>query len=107
GHVFLAGSALVEAAIGERIDNESLGGAKMHSEISGVTDYKMPSDEVCLETIRSIISKIGDKPKAGFDRIEPKAPKYDAEELLSILPVNTTKPYDTYDIISRIVDNSE
>jgi acetyl-CoA carboxylase carboxyltransferase component len=107
GHVFLAGSALVEAAIGEKIDNESLGGAKVHSEISGVTDYKMPSDEVCLETIRSIISKIGNKPRAGFDRIESNPPKYSADELLSILPVNTTKPYDTYDIVSRIVDNSE
>jgi len=107
GHVFLAGSALVEAAIGEKIDNESLGGARVHSEISGVTDYKMPSDEVCLETIRSIVSRIGEKPKAGFDRIAPIPPKFDVEELLSILPVNTTKPYDTYDIISRIVDNSE
>ncbi|MDP4220353.1 MAG: acyl-CoA carboxylase subunit beta [Bacteroidota bacterium] len=107
GHVFLAGSALVEAAIGERIDNESLGGARVHSEISGVTDYRMPNDNVCLETIRSIVSKIGEKPKAGFDRISPVAPRFDADDLLAILPPNTTKPYDTYDIISRIVDNSE
>ncbi len=107
GHVFLAGSALVEAAIGEKIDNESLGGAKVHSEVSGVTDYKMANDNVCLETIRSIVSKIGEKPKAGFDRIASAPPKFDTEELLSILPINTTKPYDTYEIISRIVDNSQ
>jgi 3-methylcrotonyl-CoA carboxylase beta subunit len=107
GHVFLAGSALVEAAIGEKIDNESLGGARVQSEISGVTDYKMPNDQVCIETIRSIISKIGEKPRAGFDRITPVAPKYDANDLLAILPTNTTKPYDVYDIISRVVDNSE
>ncbi|MEI8135511.1 MAG: acyl-CoA carboxylase subunit beta [bacterium] len=107
GHVFLAGSALVEAAIGEKIDNESLGGARVHSEVSGVTDYKMPNDEVCLETIRSLVSKIGEKPRAGFDRIKSSAPKYSADDLLSILPVNTTKPYDVYEIISRIVDNSE
>ena len=107
GHVFLAGSALVEAAIGEKIDNDSLGGARVHSEISGVTDYKMPNDNVCLETIRSIVSKIGEKPKAGFDRISASLPKFDADEILSLLPVNTTKPYDTYDILSRIVDNSE
>ncbi len=107
GHVFLAGSALVEAAIGEKIDNESLGGARVHSEISGVTDYKMPNDNVCLETIRSLISKIGEKPKAGFDRIASSPPKFEAGEILSILPTNTTKPYDTYEIIARIVDNSE
>ena len=107
GHVFLAGSALVEAAIGEKIDNESLGGAQVHSEISGVTDYKMPNDNVCLETIRSIISKIGEKPKAGFNRIASVAPKFKSDDLLAILPPNTTKPYDTYDLLARIVDDSE
>ncbi|MEP7236186.1 MAG: carboxyl transferase domain-containing protein, partial [Ignavibacteriota bacterium] len=107
GHVFLAGSALVEAAIGEKISNEALGGAKVHSEISGVTDYKMPDDKSCLEKIRSLVSKIGDKPRAGFDRIAATPPKFSADELLGILPPNTTKPYDTYEIIARIVDNSE
>jgi acetyl-CoA carboxylase carboxyltransferase component len=107
GHVFLDGSALVEAAIGEKIDNESLGGARVHSEISGVTDYKMPNDEVCLQTIRSIISKIGEKSRAGFDRITPSLPKFEADDLLALLPQNTTKPYDTYELLARIVDNSE
>jgi len=107
GHVFLAGSALVEAAIGEKIDNEALGGAKVHSEVSGVTDYKMPNDNVCLKTIRSIVSKIGEKAKAGFDRITPVRPKYNADELLALLPPNTTKPYDVYELLARIVDGSE
>ncbi|HEY6171454.1 MAG TPA: acyl-CoA carboxylase subunit beta [Candidatus Kapabacteria bacterium] len=107
GHVFLAGSALVEAAIGEKIDNESLGGARVHSEISGVTDYKMPNDEVCIETVRSLISKIGEKPKAGFDRIASASPKYSADDLLGILPTTTVKQYDTHQIIARLVDNSE
>jgi acetyl-CoA carboxylase carboxyltransferase component len=107
GHVFLAGSALVEAAIGEKIDNESLGGARVHSEISGVTDYKMPNDEVCLETVRSLISKIGEKPKAGFDRIASVPPKYSPDDLLGILPTSTVKQYDTHQIIARLVDNSE
>jgi acetyl-CoA carboxylase carboxyltransferase component len=105
--VFLAGSALVEAAIGERIDNESLGGARMHSEISGVTDYKMPNDRVCIETIRSIVSKIGEKPRAGFNRIASVAPRFSADDLLSILPTATNKPYDTHEIVARLVDNSE
>lgn len=107
GHVFLAGSALVEAAIGEKIDNESLGGAKVHSEVSGVTDYKMSNDKVCIETVRSLISKIGEKPKAGFDRIASALPKYSADDLLGILPTTTVKQYDTHQIIARLVDNSE
>ncbi len=107
GHVFLAGSALVEAAIGEKIDNEALGGATVHSEVSGVTDYKMPNDEECLKTIRSIVSKFGEKPKAGFDRIASADPLFPADDLLSILPPTTNKPYDTYELLARLVDNSE
>ncbi len=107
GHVFLAGSALVEAAIGEKIDNESLGGARVQCEISGVTDYKMPNDTVCLETVRSIVSKFGEKPKAGFDRIASVEPKFSADDLLAILPTVTNKPYDTHELIARLVDNSE
>lgn len=107
GHVFLAGSALVEAAIGERIDNESLGGARVHSKISGVTDYKMPNDDVCLETLRSLVSKIGTTSKSGFDRITPVEPKFSADEILSILPTTTIKPYDTYQLLARLADNSE
>jgi 3-methylcrotonyl-CoA carboxylase beta subunit len=107
GHVFLAGSALVEAAIGERIDNESLGGARVHSEISGVTDYKMPNDDVCLETIRNIVSKIGPGEHKHFDRIEARVPLYPADDLLSIVPSERAKPYDMYEVIARIVDGSE
>src|ERR1041385_9075995 len=81
GSVFLAGPYLVKAAIGEEADIEKLGGAEMHSEISGVTDYKMPNDIVCLETIRSIISKLGHTQRAGFDRIDPKPPQYNPETL--------------------------
>lgn len=104
GSVFLAGPALVKAAIGEDADTEELGGASMHCEISGVTDYKMPNDEVCLETIRNIISKLGHTPKAGFDRIAAKLPKLNHSEIYGIFPEDRTKPYDTYQILARIVD---
>lgn len=107
GHVFLAGSALVEAAIGERIDNESLGGARVHSEVSGVTDYKMPNDDVCLETVRSLVSKIGSKTHLEFDRIAPAEPTLSPDEIFNILPTTTIKPYDTYELLARIVDTSE
>jgi 3-methylcrotonyl-CoA carboxylase beta subunit len=107
GSVFLAGPYLVKAAIGEDADIEELGGATMHSEISGVTDYKMANDDVCLETIRSIIGKLGDRPKAGFDRSTPKVPKFDPKELYGILPDDRTKPYDTYQVLARIVDEGE
>ncbi len=105
GSVFLAGPALVKAAIGEDADIEELGGASMHCEISGVTDYKMPNDEVCLETIRNIISKLGRTPKAGFDRIESKPPLYNPSDIYGIFSEDRTKPYDTYQILSRIVDD--
>ncbi|MDI6802408.1 MAG: carboxyl transferase domain-containing protein [Bacteroidota bacterium] len=104
GSLFLAGPALVKAAIGEDADIEELGGASMHCEISGVTDYKMPNDEVCLETIRNIISKLGHTPKAGFDRIASKPPKLDPTEIYGIFSDDRTKPYDTYQILARIVD---
>ncbi|MAT38857.1 MAG: methylcrotonoyl-CoA carboxylase [Ectothiorhodospiraceae bacterium] len=107
GSVFLAGAHLVKAAIGENIDNEQLGGAKVHSEISGVTDYKMPDDPTCLATIRDIVSKLGHEPKAGFDRIEAKAPKRKAEDLLGILPKDRNRPYDTHDLLEGIVDDGE
>lgn len=106
GSVFLAGPALVKAAIGEDADIEELGGASMHCEISGVTDYKMPNDDVCLETIRNIISKLGHTPKAGFDRIESKPPKFDPNDIYGIFPEDRTKPYDTYQILARIVDDN-
>lgn len=107
GSVFLAGSHLVKAAIGEVIDNESLGGAEVHSEVSGVTDYKMKSDEECIATIRSLVSKFGHNETAGFDRIQPVMPKYPETEIYGLIPLDRAKPYNMYDVISRIADNSE
>jgi len=107
GSVFLAGPYLVKAAIGEEVDIEELGGAEMHSEVSGVTDYKMDDDESCLKQIRSLIDKLGATPKALFDRTTPHAPKFDVKDLYGIMPDDRAKPYDTYQIISRIVDNSD
>jgi len=107
GSVFLAGSHLVKAAIGEVIDNEVLGGAKVQSNISGVTDYIMKNDEGCIEQIRNLVSKIGDFSKAGFSRVESKLPKFNPKDIYFILPEDTLKPYDMYDLIARIVDNSE
>jgi 3-methylcrotonyl-CoA carboxylase beta subunit len=107
GSIFLAGSYLVKAAIGETIDNETLGGATTHCEISGVTDYKCANDKECLDRIRNIMDKIGDYEKAGFNRIEPQEPKEDPNEIFGILPETRDKPYDTKEIIKRLVDNSE
>ncbi|HQF42760.1 MAG TPA: carboxyl transferase domain-containing protein, partial [Ignavibacteriaceae bacterium] len=107
GSVFLAGSHLVRAAIGEVIDNEKLGGAVVQSNISGVTDYIMKNDDECIAQIRSLVEKFGKKETAGFDRIESKLPIYPTSEILGVLPEDTIKPYDTYELISRIVDNSE
>ena len=107
GSVFLAGSYLVKSAIGEEIDNESLGGAAMHCEISGVTDYKQPNDKACLDSIRNIMSMTGDNPKAGFDRIKAAAPKLDPNEIYGILPDARDKPYNMKDILLRLLDNSE
>ena len=107
GSIFLAGSYLVKAAIGEDIDNETLGGATTHCEISGVTDYKFPDDASCLDRIRSIMDKIGHFSTAGFDRAEPKAPAKDPKELLGIMPYERTKTYDTLEIIERLVDEGK
>ena len=107
GSVFLAGSHLVKAAIGEDIDNESLGGALVHCEISGVTDYKMKDDAECLQTVRNLIEKLGHKTKSGYDRIESKEPLFPAEDLHGIIPETSGKPYDMYEIISRLIDGSE
>lgn len=107
GSVFLAGSYLVKSAIGEDIDNESLGGATTHCEISGVTDYKMKNDEECLKTIRNIIDKYGKPDYAGFDRIEPAAPKFSPQELYGLIPTDLGKQYDMHELIYRLVDNSE
>lgn len=107
GSIFLAGPYLVKAAIGEEIDQETLGGATTHCEISGVTDYKMPDDATCLKTIRNLISKQGAFPKAGFDRVKAKVPALSMTEIPGLFPENPTKPYDMLEILKRIVDNSE
>ncbi|HEX9615719.1 MAG TPA: carboxyl transferase domain-containing protein [Bacteroidota bacterium] len=107
GSVFLAGSHLVKAAIGEEIDNEELGGAEVHSEISGVTDHRMKNDEECLEKIRSIVGKLSHSPMAGFDRVHSQPPKYPAADLHAIIPAGRTKPYDMYEVLARILDNGE
>ena len=107
GSIFLAGSYLVKAAIGEDIDNETLGGATTHCEISGVTDNKFPNDQACLDHIRNLFDKLGAFEKAGFDRIKSQLPKENAEEIYGIMPADRFKPYDMLDIIKRIVDNSD
>lgn len=107
GSIFLAGPYLVKAAIGEEVDQETLGGASTHCEISGVTDYKMPDDATCLKTIRNLISKQGAFPKAGFDRVKAKIPALSMTEIPGLFPENPTKPYDMLEILKRIVDNSE
>ena len=107
GSVFLAGSYLVKSAIGEDVDNETLGGATTHCEISGVTDYKHPNDQACLDSIRNIMSMLGAPQIAGFDRIKAAAPKLNPEDIYGLLPENREKPFDMLEIIHRLVDNSE
>ncbi|NVK05854.1 MAG: acyl-CoA carboxylase subunit beta [Flavobacteriia bacterium] len=103
GSIFLAGSYLVKAAIGEDIDNETLGGATTHTEISGVTDYKMPNDKEALKSIRNIMDKIGAPEDAGFNRIKPVKPAKDENEIYGLVP-REGKPYKTIEIIDRLVD---
>ncbi|MEM8847007.1 MAG: acyl-CoA carboxylase subunit beta [Bacteroidota bacterium] len=107
GSIFLAGSYLVKAAIGESIDNETLGGATTHSEISGVTDYKAKDDKDALDTIKNIVGKIGDFDKAGFNRVDAKKPKEDQQDIYGILPKLRSDQYDMVEIINRLVDDSE
>jgi 3-methylcrotonyl-CoA carboxylase beta subunit len=107
GSIFLAGSYLVKAAIGESIDNETLGGATTHCEISGVTDYKAKDDKDALDKIRNIMDKIGDTEKAGFNRKKSAEPKEDQREIYGILPKERSKPYNMKDIIARLVDDSD
>lgn len=106
GSIFLAGSYLVKAAIGENIDNETLGGATTHSEVSGVTDYKSEDDEDALTQIRSIMDRIGDADKAGFNRKKPAKPKLDPEEIYGYLPAKRSEQYDMLEIVNRLVDDS-
>jgi 3-methylcrotonyl-CoA carboxylase beta subunit len=106
GHssIFLAGPYLVKAAIGENTDNETLGGAAMHTEISGIADYKFKTEEECLDRVKNIISKIGDSSKAGFNRISAVAPAKNVSEVYQFFPEGNLKPYDMHDIIDTIVD---
>ncbi|MCH3884745.1 acyl-CoA carboxylase subunit beta [Tenacibaculum aquimarinum] len=105
--IFLAGSYLVKAAIGESIDNETLGGATTHCEISGVTDYKAKDDKDALDKIKFIVDKIGDSEKAGFSKKESFPPKENEDEIFGILPKERNAQYDMLEIIKRLVDNSE
>jgi len=105
--IFLAGSYLVKAAIGESIDNETLGGATTHCEISGVTDYKAKDDADALDKIKSIMDKIGDFDKAGFNKKPSKKPKANPKDIFGLLPKSRADQYDMYEIIERLVDGSE
>ncbi|MBC9811755.1 acyl-CoA carboxylase subunit beta [Crocinitomicaceae bacterium CZZ-1] len=107
GTIFLAGSYLVKAAIGESIDNETLGGATTHTSISGVCDYKTENDQECLATIRDLMDKIGQPENAGFDRKESIAPKFEPKSIYGIIPSERSKPYNVKHVIERLVDNSE
>ncbi len=107
GSIFLAGSYLVKAAIGENIDNETLGGATTHCEISGVTDYKAKDDKDALDRIKSIVGKIGDYDKAGFNREKPQKPALEEQDIYGIIPKSRTDQYDMMEVIKRLVDNSE
>ena len=107
GSIFLAGPYLVKAAIGETIDNETLGGATTQTAVSGVCDYKVKDDKECLDTIKKLINKYGKFETAGFDRIKPKKPKLNEKEIYGIYTSATAKPYDMRDVIKRMVDDSE
>ena len=107
GTIFLAGSYLVKAAIGESIDNESLGGATSQTEVSGICDYKVENDQECLATIRDLMGRIGKKENAGFDRDAPALPKETIKNIYGILPADRSKPYNTREILKCLVDNSE
>ncbi|MEX0748295.1 MAG: carboxyl transferase domain-containing protein, partial [Rhodothermales bacterium] len=104
GSVFLAGPFLVKAAIGEQVDVETLGGAKTHSEISGITDYEMPDDATCLHKIRELVSHFGERPQAGFDRAGAVEPAYPADEIYGLLPVSGSQPYEMREVIARLID---
>ena len=106
GSIFLAGPYLVKAAVGEDVDIETLGGAATHTEVSGIADYKFETEQACLDEIKRMISRMGDTPKAGFNRVKSVAPAKDSNELYGLFP-HDGKPYDMLDIIERITDNSE
>jgi len=107
GSIFLAGSYLVKAAIGENVDNETLGGATTHCEISGVTDYKSKDDKSCLDSIKNIMDKVGRTNQAGFDRKASKKPAVKADELYNKIPYDRNKQYDVKDIIHCLIDDGD
>jgi len=107
GSIFLAGSHLVQAAIGERIDNEELGGAVVQCDISGVVDHRHPDDASCLAKIRSQFAQLAEPPRAPFARREPAEPLYAAEDLYGLIPIDRARPYDTYEVLARLLDGSE
>ncbi|MBZ0100053.1 MAG: acyl-CoA carboxylase subunit beta, partial [Taibaiella sp.] len=107
GSIFLAGPYLVKAAIGEDADIQTLGGAKTHTEISGIADYKFKTEQECLDQVKRIIDKIGEQSRAGFDRAKPEPPKKDPKEIYGFVSVDNSKQYDVVEVIERLVDNSE
>jgi 3-methylcrotonyl-CoA carboxylase beta subunit len=107
GSIFLAGPYLVKAAIGEDADQQQLGGAKMHTEVSGIADYKFDTEQECLDQVRRIIEKMGEQPRAGFDRAKSVEPQKDMKEIYGLVSVDNSKPYDVVEVIERLVDNSE
>ncbi len=107
GSIFLAGPYLVKAAIGEEVDQETLGGATTQTEISGICDYKVKDDKECLDTVRNLVDQLGDTDKAGFDRAEPRPPKEKLSEVYQIIPHDNTRPYDMEEILKRLVDDSK
>lgn len=106
GTIFLAGSYLVKAAIGESIDNETLGGATTQTEVSGICDYKVEDDQTCIATIRDLMSRIGHNPTAGFDRIESVEPEVDVKNIYGVIPEDRSKSYPTREILKSLVDGS-
>jgi len=107
GSIFLAGPYLVKAAIGEDIDIQALGGAKMHNEVSGIADYKFDTEQECLDQVRRIMDKLGEQPKRGYDRATPAAPAKDPNEIYGLVSAQNNKNYDVVDVIKCIVDKSE
>ncbi len=105
--LFLAGPALVKAAIGQEISAEDLGGAQMHAEISGTIDYKEKDDKSALQHIRKLVRQMGSFEDSGIKRLESKMPAYDENELLKIIPTDSSAPYDFFDVLPRIIDDGE
>src|SRR6201996_3816303 len=104
GSIFLAGPYLVKAAIGEDADIQALGGAKMHTEVSGIADYKFDTEQECLDQVRRIMSKLGEQPMQGYDRVKPEAPAKEANEIYGLVSPQNTKQYDVVDVIKCFVD---